>query len=72
MNFRVDSAHPVRTPGPAILLKLPFDTAFPKLSELGVGSSARSMSTKRGSRARCKEEGSAGVVVADEEGEVGH
>lgn len=73
MNLRVDSAQPVRTPGPAILLKLPLETAFPKLSGLGTGSSVLSISTKRGRSAFVKDEGSVEEeVVEDEDGEVGH
>ena len=73
VNLRVDSAQPVRTPGPAILLKLPLETAFPKLSILGAGSSVLSMSTNRGRSAFDKDEGSVeDEVVEDEDWEVGH
>jgi hypothetical protein len=61
----------VRTPGPAILLKLPLDTAFPKLSGLGTGSSVLSISTKRGSSALDKDEGLE-EEIGEKAGDVGH
>lgn len=72
VNLRVDSAQPVRTPGPAILLKLPFETAFPKLSGPGMGSNILSISLNRGRRACVNDEESVGEVVVGVDGELSH
>ncbi len=65
MNFGVASAHPVLTPGPAILENEPLDIAFPKLSADGTGSMLRSISTRRGRSALVNEEADVVDVVGN-------
>lgn len=70
MNLGLASAHPVRTPGPAIFENVPEERALPNDSLEGVGERVASMSTRRGRRAW----GSEGEEVGEEvgEGEMGH
>lgn len=53
----MDSAQPVRRPGPAILEKLPLDMAFPKEEGERMGSRVRSTSTRRGRSADVRADG---------------